>query len=225
MPPAQQMKTALTTECIKFGWETFKKRPWFLIGVTVLYIIISFSSGTISDLAGDLMATSDNFANNAVSFLISMLLNTLLGLMTVVFLLKAHDGIDHVTLSDAWNPTKYWRYLIVSILMGLAFAGGLILLIIPGIIFGLMFWFGGYLVVDRSLSPMEAMKESAHMTSGHKWELFLLAVASLGLMLIGIICLLIGFLVAIPVVTLAFTHAYRQLEIKAAPMLAPTPAA
>ena len=216
------MKTYLATECIKFGWETFKKRPWFLIGMTVLYFVASFFVGFIGDIISSAAQAADGtFANNAIHGLIGFFLNGFLGLMMLTFLLKTHDDIEHVQIADAWNLSAYWSYVGVSILMGLAFVGGLLLLIVPGIIFGLMFCFGTYLVVDRRVGPIEAMKESMRITNGHKWELFLLAVASLGLALIGIICLLVGFLVAMPVVVIAFVHAYRLLQQKALAIPAP----
>ena len=216
------MKTYLATECIKFGWETFKKRPWFLIGMTVLYFVVSLLIGFVGDVIGGVAGAVDgDFASNAVSSIASFFLGSFLGIMMVAFLLKAHDDPEHVQLTDAWKLSPYWYYIGAYILMGLAFVGGLILLIIPGIIFGLMFCFASYLAVDRGLSPIKAMKESARMTKGHKWELFLLAVASLGLIFIGLICLLVGFLVAMPVVSLAFVHAYRLLQQKAIAMPAP----
>jgi uncharacterized membrane protein len=46
-----------------------------------------------------------------------------------------------------------------------------VLLIVPGIIFGLMFMFSTFLVIDRELGPIEALKESNHITHGHKWRL------------------------------------------------------
>ena len=41
----------------------------------------------------------------------------------------------------------------------------------PGIIFALMFMFSTFIVIDRELGPIEAMKESHRITHGHKWKL------------------------------------------------------
>ncbi len=225
MLPAQEMKTFLATECIKFGWETFKKRPWFFIGALVMYFVASFFSGSISGFVSFFIgAAAGNATSCVVNFIVNFFLSSLLGIMYVAFLLKAHDDPEHVTFADAWKPTMYWPYVGVAILTTLAIIGGVILLIIPGIIFAIMFCFGGYLVVDRDMRPMDAMRESRRLTNGHKWELFLLVIASAGLMIIGVICLLVGFLVAWPVVSLAFVHAYRELQKSAAPASAPTPA-
>ena len=98
------MKTYLATECIKFGWETFKKRPWFLIGMTVLYFVASFFVGFIGDIISSAaQAAGGTFANNAIHGLIGFFLNGFLGLMMLTFLLKTHDDIEHVQIADAWN--------------------------------------------------------------------------------------------------------------------------
>jgi uncharacterized membrane protein len=74
---------------------------------------------------------------------------------------------------------------------------------------GLMFV--PYIVIDRGLGPIEAMKESWRVTKGHKWQLFLLFLALIGLNILGAIALIVGLLVTIPITMLAAAHAYRTL--------------
>lgn len=211
------MNTFSATECIKFGWETFKKRPWFLIGVYVLIYAIELIPGIVADYTQG----GANVLLNIISFVFS----ALAWMVMISFFLRAHDDIEHVSLHDLWHPEKIIYFIAATFMQGLAIIGGLILLIIPGIIFGLMFYFAGYLVMDKNLGPVEAIRESARITNGHKWELFLLGVASIGITIIGFICLIVGVLVALPVVSLAFVHAYRQLQNKAALMPAAAPVA
>jgi uncharacterized membrane protein len=85
-------------------------------------------------------------------------------------------------------------------------------LIIPGIILSMGLAFVPYLVVDRGLGPIEAIKESWRITKGHKWQLLLLFLALLGLNLLGLVALLIGIFVTVPITMLAFAHAYRTLN-------------
>jgi uncharacterized membrane protein len=99
------------------------------------------------------------------------------------------------------------------------------LLIVPGVIFTLMFMFATFIVVDRELGPIEAMKESKRLAHGHKWALlgFVLVLALINLL--GVLALGVGLLVSIPVSSLAFVHGYCTLTANAGPppaIMAPT---
>jgi uncharacterized membrane protein len=104
-----------------------------------------------------------------------------------------------------------------SILLGLTVAAGLILLIVPGIIFALMFMFTTFIVIDREFGPIDSMKESRRLTYGHKWKLLGLSLLLVLINLLGLAVLVVGLLVSIPVSSLAFAHAYRVLGGTAEP--------
>lgn len=191
----------------------FKQRPWFLIGV---YLLVVIPQWLLSALAN---GTHGPFS--ITMHVVFWIANTFLSLGILAFFIHAHDDIKNASLRDLWQPEKFWYYLGASILLFLAVGGGFILLIVPGIIFGLMFSFATYLVIDRGLSPMEAMRESRRITYGHKWMLFGLGLLSILVALLGLICLIVGIFVAMPVTSLAFVHAYRVLQQQAGD--APTP--
>ena len=94
---------------------------------------------------------------------------------------------------------------------------GFILLIIPAFIFAVMFSMATYLVIDKNLSPVEAMKESRRITNGHKWDLVVLSLLLLLVNILGLLALVVGLLVSLPVSSLAVAHAYRTLVTNAGP--------
>jgi hypothetical protein len=55
------------------------------------------------------------------------------------------------------------------------------------------------------------MKESWRITKGHKWQLALLFLALLGINLLGVLALVVGVFVSVPITLIAFAHAYRTL--------------
>src|SRR3989344_1376667 len=218
--PSNGMNTFSATECITFGWETFKKRPWFLIGTILLYVVvvwvISFALGELTRVGpvGAIIATVANWT-----------IGILAGMGLLSFMLKAHDNVAQAALADFWNPHMFWQYLAASILMGLAIVAGLILLIVPGVIIALMFSLAPYLVIEHKMGPIVALKESARMTKGYKWQLFLLALLTILISILGLLALIVGLLVASPVIALAQVHAYRLLSAKADAIVPTTPAA
>lgn len=71
------------------------------------------------------------------------------------------------TLARAWSSTK--TLFIQGVLGGLVVALGLVLLIIPGLVFGVWFTFAGFLVVIEGLGAIESLKKSKAMVSGIFW--------------------------------------------------------
>jgi uncharacterized membrane protein len=131
--------------------------------------------------------------------------------------IAAHDNPDAVDLSALWHPRPFLKFLGASILLMLAIVAGVILLIVPGIIFALMFMFTTFIVIDREFGPIDAMKESRCITHGHKWKLLGFTLLLVLINLLGLAALVVGLLVSIPVSSLAFVYAYRLLGGKAEP--------
>lgn len=202
------MKTLAVGELLRFGWESFKKRPWFLIGVVLLIVIIS---GIMEGFTPDPVQTFSDFVLAVIAIIVGIVLE--MGL--VAFALKAHADVEKAELKDLWHPQRFWQYAAVKILTGIIVVIGLVLLIVPGIIAALSLIFATYLVIDKNLGPIEAMKESVRMTKGHRWQLFLLALSLIGINILGALALMVGLLVTIPVSLLAVAHAYRKLSAAA----------
>jgi uncharacterized membrane protein len=87
-----------------------------------------------------------------------------------------------------------------------------ILLIVPGVIWAIKYQFYGYLIIDKKMGVMEALKKSAEMTDGIKLDLFGLGLVLLGVIILGALVLGVGLLAAIPTVWLATAYVYRKLS-------------
>ena len=68
-----------------------------------------------------------------------------------------------------------------------------------------------FCVVDGK-EVMESLRESAKLTYGVKWHLVGFMFVSMGVYLLGIAALLIGLLVAVPVIMFAYAHIYTVLK-------------
>jgi uncharacterized membrane protein len=172
----------------------------------VVYLLISWAIGFI---AGVITASPHG---GGLATLIAFPFDVLLSLGLTAFMIKAHDAVETIRIADLWHPHQYVNYLLAYLLIAISAIVGIILLIVPGIIIGIMFGFSCYLVVDRGLGPIEAIKESMRITKGHRWDLFVFVLACLGIMILGFICLFVGILAALPIVMIAGVHAYRTLS-------------
>jgi uncharacterized membrane protein len=200
-------------DCIRYGWETFKKRPFLLIGALLVCALLPQIPSLF--VAHPIPAPGEPppppTSGQIVAWLISIVIGILVSMGATNFLLRAHDDVMSVKFADLWYPDPLWRYLGAYILATLIIIAGFILLIVPGVIAGLGLMFVNFLVIDRGLGPTDAIKESWRLTKGYKWPLFLFSLALLLLNLAGIIALVIGVFVSAPVSWIALAHAYRTI--------------
>ena len=104
------MHTLSIGDCIRFGWETFKQRPWILIGAFVLAMIIAgipnaFGPHPTMGPDGQLIQPPPS-AYGAIVAIVSIAVSVLVGLGLTTFSLRAHDNIQGVQIADLWNPRR-----------------------------------------------------------------------------------------------------------------------
>jgi uncharacterized membrane protein len=198
-------------ECLSFGWKTFTSRPWLFIGAGLVIFAVSALGDMPRALTKGITGT-EAMAVGVITFLISTAVSFLVSMGKSAFYLKSHDAVEASDLKNLWHPQPFLKYAITSFLAGAATVIGLILFIVPGIIFGIMFGFAQYLVIEKNLDPLSALRESAALTKGNRWNLFLLGLALLGINILGFCALLVGLFVTLPLSTLAVVHSYRLLS-------------
>ncbi len=195
-------------KCFQASWELFKKRSWFFIGFTASIFAISF----VVNLITSTLTSSNDALPHLVSFAISLAFSIAISFAQTRFYLRAHDQPQQVRFSDSWSGHKLWPYALLYVILSACILIGFILLIVPGVILMLVWMFSTYILLDSDRTWREAFAESRRITKGHRWELFLFVLALLVLNILGVIALLVGLLVTIPVSMLATVHAYRSLE-------------
>ena len=202
-------------EAIRFGWETFKPRPWFFVGATLNHarlwldrrVYARHRCRRVGLGRSVLTARQPNQPAGRHAHQYG----------ATAFYLSAHDNPDAADLSAWWHPRPFLKFLGAFILLMLTIAVGFILLIVPGIIFALMFMFTTFIVIDREFGPIDSMKESRRLTYGHKWKLLGLSLLLVLINLLGLAALFVGLFVTVPISSLALTHAYRVLGGKVEP--------
>jgi hypothetical protein len=107
----------------------------------------------------------------------------------------------------------FLAYLVQFVLVFLGF----LCLIVPGVILSLMWSFTYPVLAESPVGFWEAMHQSAVLTEGYRWRLFLLALACVLVCFLGVIAACVGILVALPVSMTSFGLAYRFLQAKKAP--------
>ncbi len=192
-------------EAVKFGFNLTKKNLKFLI---ILYVIVILVSGFFSSLR---VTTGDSIGASGIFGLLQFIVNLVIGMGIINIGLKLVDG-KKAKYKDLFYYKPILNYFLASIAQGFIFVIGFLLLIIPGIIFAVRLQYVNYLIVDKNLGPIEAIKKSWHITRGNTWNLFFFGIL-LGLInLLGVLALLVGLFVTVPLTLLANTSVYRKLS-------------
>jgi len=194
-------------EAIRFGWDTMKGNAGFLIVLLIIAFLIENLPGMIArSVRNDLPVAS------SILYLAGWLLGFVVQMGLIKVCLKFCDGIkgEIDDLLSSFNLLA--TFAVGSVLYFLIIFGGLILMIIPGIIWGIKFSFFSYFIVDKGLGPVQALKASAAATAGAKWDLFLFGLLLLLINLAGALCFLIGLFATIPTSMIAYAYVYRKLS-------------
>jgi len=193
-----------------YGWETFKKNSWFIMGIVLIYSIAQIFPSYI----GGFLIEQNLFYLGIVFILIGMVLQVIFKLGIIQILLNFRDA-KKASFSDLFKSYPlFFKYIFASILYGLIVFVGTLLLIIPGIIWALQFAFCGFILVDQKASILESLRKSAEITKGHKWNLFLFLIVLILFNLLGTLAFYIGLLVTAPISALALVYVYRKLNPK-----------
>ncbi len=144
------------------------------------------------------------------------LLAIFLGAPLGIGLTKAHLAAsrgERPTWQDfgyAFGP-RYWQSVLLGLLVFLIVIGGLILLIVPGIYWGVKMAFTSQRFIEDDLRAVDAIKASFADTKGHWWPVFGMALLALLLLVAGVLALLVGFFVAMVLVPQMFVVYWRAL--------------
>jgi uncharacterized membrane protein len=191
------------SDSISYGWNIMKKnfQLFFYIALTFLAVQI-------------VMHLTRNDFITVVLTVVGIVVLIILKLGVLRITLDVADK-KKTTYKQLFSQANFFPdFLIGSVLYALIVIGGLILLIVPGIIWAIKYQFYGYYIVDKKLSPFDALKRSGKTTYGHKWMLFKFALALIGINILGLLCLIIGLFATVPTTWNAMTMMYRTLDRK-----------
>lgn len=193
-------------EAISLGFELAKKNIIFFIGIFVIVVVISMVSGAVQVAAALDKQPFAYIILNVVMFIV----NSIIAMGLIKVTLELIDK-KKPKFSDLFYVKPLVNFILGSLIRGVITFIGFILFIIPGIIFSIRLQYVTYLIVDKNLSPVEAVKKSWNMTKGNTWNLFFLGILLFLVNILGVILLLVGLFITVPLTMLATAFVYRKL--------------
>jgi uncharacterized membrane protein len=209
-------------ESIRYGWSKARLWVWAFLPALVLQWVLDGAVTWHEEVNGtrslrlwwhDMGPQTQGIAIMAVVLSIVAYIVSMWVRMGIV-----HGSVqiargENVTAGDffrGWDNVG--RFILATMLYGLIVGVGIILLVVPGVIWGLRYSMYGYYVVTQGAGPVEALQMSAAATDGHKGELFGLCLASGGVVILGALCLGVGLLWALPTVEIAWSAVFLELS-------------
>lgn len=196
-------------EAVGFGWETFKNNIGFFILLLIIVIIPNVLDGVFEVLAKQIGIPGFIILLIKIVFFV---INAGFTMGVINIAIQFADGKEP-GFGDLFSCFGlFFKYFFGLIIYGLIVILGLILLIIPGIIWAIKYGYFMYLIVDKNLGPIQSIKRSGQITQGVKWDLFFLNLSFFGLAILGLLACCIGLFAAWPTIMVGCAYVYRKLE-------------
>jgi len=203
------------------GWRQMWKHFWMLLLILIIYWCISWVGSIFGSIFSFIPAAGgDAFVTFMVtSVFFQLAYNILLVFplaygLSFAYLKAARD--DRLEVKDMFEAFhNYWNAVLNFLLVFLIVVVGFILLVVPGFVFACKLAFTPYLVVDRKMGAIEAIKESWRLTDGHAWKVFLIGLLAIPIAIAGFICFGVGIIIATIWITLAFAYLYHAVSSSA----------
>jgi hypothetical protein len=207
-----------------FAWRKMWKYFLELLLVAIVSFLIFIPSGILFD------NESHFFLQNAVKIdliFISFEGTAAYFFFALVFVLllqwPLEYGISYVHLKAARDEKiivkdmfavfdNYWNSVFANLLVAIIIGFGIVFFIIPGLVFACKLAFVPYLIVDKKMEAVEAVKESWKMTTGYGGVIFLTGFLVIFVALLGLLFLGIGIIISIIWIKLAFAAIYFSAE-------------
>lgn len=173
LPPAQTI--------LKESWEIYKARFKTLIIINLIPLAIIAIFGLIGGfgaLSGRLLNFNFGGYGLIVTIIyvliaaISLIYISLWGAVAQIYAIKDHA--EQIEWMEAFKRSqkKITAFFGTNLLVGLITFAGIILLIVPGIIFGLWFSQASFLVIEEDLAGTMALKRSKALVKGRLGTMF-----------------------------------------------------
>ncbi|MDT5349382.1 MAG: hypothetical protein QOH91_2669 [Mycobacterium sp.] len=228
MPPAFSIGDALS-----WAWNKFTQNAAALIvptlayfvGIGILYGIniaanVALSENTTTTYTDPYSGTTSSHVVSTpspaaliVGLVVDVLLVAVAWYMQAAFVSGTLDIADGkpVAIGTFFKPRNLGGFILTLLLVSIGVFLGLVLCIVPGLIFGFLAMFAAQYVVDRSLSPIDAIKASIATVRANIVPGLLYVVVAIAAVAVNFVTCGFGTLVTAPVLALVLTYTYRKL--------------
>jgi uncharacterized membrane protein len=195
-----------------YGWQQFTKYFLHLFLVGLIYGVATMPSNFGF---WDENTTFGSVLLNAFTAAYSLLVLPVITYGSAIVILR-YMRDERADIREVFSgfQNNYLNIVLANLLVFAIVGIGLVLLIVPGIVFGCRLSFVPYLVMDRGLDPVAAIEKSWNMTRGHGWRIFGGFLLAILLFCVGFVLLIIPAFFALLWVSCAFASLYHAVDLE-----------
>ncbi len=221
------------TDAVAYGWNKFKANPAPLLVGTLILLLVAGAISVVANIIASAIFVSDPSATinpdtgqlevtGGGGFIASILVSTLISLVAGIVAqiiaaglvkgaLDTTDGrqVSLGTMFEGWDKGKV---AVAAVLVSVATSIGTLLCYFPGLVVGFLFSYTMFFVVDRDLSPVDAIKASVSFVTSNLGPTLLFYLLGVLVVLAGAILCGVGLLAAIPIAVIGAAFTYRRLN-------------
>lgn len=194
-----------------FGWDRMKKFFLDLFLITLIVGVVWIPYSIMQSLDGRHTPGGSILQIFGLAYLLLLMAPINYG-SAFVFLKAVRNEQFEVKDMFLVFEKNYINVVLANLLHWGIVSIGIFLFLVPGIVFACRLAFVKYLVLDRKLEPVEAVKESWRMTKGHAGKIFWMGFLAFPILIAGLICLGVGVIPAIMWIRCAFASMYYAVS-------------
>lgn len=191
----QKYKDYDTREILHYGWNVWKTNaaPSLLIpAITLIALLIP---------------------DKGLAALIAFIYNIYSNMLLTKIAIAVPEGTFKLDKNLFFsNKTNVIDFAGANILFMIITLVGFVLFVVPGVYFYIRLCMWNFIVVDENANPYIALQRSWDLTRGREWQIIKWALTAFGVWLLGLLCLLVGIVVAVPVTTYSSYYVYRKFK-------------
>jgi uncharacterized membrane protein len=220
-------------EAFSWAWNKFTKNAAPLIIATLVYgliivvlqVIVNLLQAAVSPGVSDYSSSGSGFSYSwsTTSMGLGGILISIVGWFVLLIVgaaiqsgyiggvLDIANG-QQVSVGSFFRPRNIGQVIIAGLIVGVITTIGFFLCIIPGVIASIMLVFTIVALLDRNLSPVDAVKTSFDLSKANFGNVFVTWLAMVATAFVGALLCGIGLIVAVPVAALILVYAWRRLS-------------
>jgi uncharacterized membrane protein len=219
-PPVPGAAPFQVGDAFNYGWKKFQEYLGPILIAMLIFLVVGGLVNFIGTLfaggIGEITDPDDIGIGMFFSFgyLMFSLLGALVSLLIQAAVVRGALGItrgERIDLNTFLSTENLGQIVLAAILLAIGTAVGLILCIIPGLIFIFYSQFTYQFIIDKGLPAFDAIKASFDLVNRNLGSVVGLFLASILAFIVGAILCGVGLLVAIPVTIIATAYAYRLM--------------